>query len=206
MSESKRSRKIIRVKSRRRSAPLLMNVPPSLSLVPTLGHCFRFINTSNASVPVTVTTLLGSLGVIGTSVTSTASMASSVRISHINVWPPAGGTALAEWGYAEGHVKDAIKDSSLPTGITISKMLKFSPPPNLLASFWSNEVFGAQNILNLICSVGSVVDVHVSYTIAASFQNVLIPVATAVLGTVYYLALDGPTSNLYVPVGLPTTH
>jgi hypothetical protein len=31
-------------------------------------------------------------------------------------------------------------------------------------------------------------------------------VATAVVGTVYYLSLDGPTTNRYVAIGVPTTH
>jgi urea transporter len=52
---------------------------------------------------------------------------------------------------------------------------------------------------------GAVIDLAVDFTLSGQFEAFTQVVATAVVGTVYYLALDGPSSNTLVPVGVPTT-
>jgi hypothetical protein len=62
------------------------------------------------------------------------------------------------------------------------------------------------SVFLITCTVGSVVDVHVSFRTSGAIAAGTHSVTTATLGNIYYLALDGPSSNVYVPVGLPTTH
>ncbi len=50
------------------------------------------------------------------------------------------------------------------------------------------------------------IDVDIDFTLAANFTpQAFTGFTTVVLGTFYYLALDGRASNKLVPVGLPTT-
>jgi hypothetical protein len=60
-------------------------------------------------------------------------------------------------------------------------------------------------MFELACSVGSIVDFTVSFRLSNIVGGTQNTVASAVNSGIYYLALDGPSSNKYVPVGLPTT-
>jgi len=181
------------------------NLPPNINLVPQLTRTYRFINTSASLQSATVASIIGSLGVFGTVVNSTAvGIASSFKINHLKIWPPAGGSAAVEWASTEGYTKDEIKDESIPTGITVSRSMIFRPPKLSLASFWTNDTLTSSNaIFKLLCTVGSIVDFNVSFTFVGAFGSIGIPVLSAAVGNMYYLALD--TAHTYVPVNLPTT-
>jgi hypothetical protein len=57
----------------------------------------------------------------------------------------------------------------------------------------------------LTCPDGSIIDVSISWTLANNIGATSITgITTAVLGSVYYLGLDGTSGNV-VPVGVPTT-
>jgi hypothetical protein len=184
-----------------------IDLPPSLSLVPTLSHRYRFQSTSNALTLCSTGNFLGSLGVIGTVTNSTvATIASSFRLNRIEVWPASGGTCTVDWASATGYTKDEMKDASLPSGVTVTKSLRFLPPKQSFAALWTNEVNSSVALFSMFAPTGSIIDVHVSYTICGVFAPLNISVATAVIGSSYYLALDGPSTNHYPPVGLPTTH
>jgi hypothetical protein len=106
-----------------------------------------------------------------------------------------------------GMEKDRTTDKSVPTGISVSSPLRSSPPRGSLCDEWiqcNNSV--ATAIFTLLLQQGTIVDVALVFTLANNFASNSISVATAVVGTQYYLALDGPTSNKVVPLGLPTTH
>jgi len=95
---------------------------------------------------------------------------------------------------------------SIPEGITTTDAMVFKPPAKSLASFWLGDVDSATQVFALSTSPGSIVDVSLSFRLCNVYSSASVAVATAVIGTVYYLALDGPSSNTYVPVGIPTTH
>lgn len=80
--------------------------------------------------------------------------------------------------------------------------VKFVPGPGSLASFWQ---IAPANYFDVTAPVGSITDVHVTFCVSNEFQVALATIVSGSLGNVYYLALDGPASNLYVPEGLFTT-
>jgi hypothetical protein len=63
----------------------------------------------------------------------------------------------------------------------------------------------AVNLFALSCPIGSIVDLSVSFTLSNIQGALQETVASGSLGNVYYLALDGPSANTYIPLGLPTT-
>jgi hypothetical protein len=191
---------------KRSSAPSL---PPPVDLVPKVRGVFRFINTSASTITVTSDTILGSLGNIATVANTTVKgWASCFKLHRVTVWPAAGGTASLSWigsAQSDGRERDVIRDRSIPTGITDTGAVSFSPPSDSLAKLWFDAGLGLQVFL-ISCTVGSVVDVHIDYCLSGAIASGTHSVSTAVLGNIYYLALDGPSGNVYVPVGLPTTH
>jgi hypothetical protein len=182
-----------------------MDLPPQLSLVPTLTHIFRFQSTNSSLTLIAAGNVLGALGAIGTSALTVATVASSFRIKSLKIWPAAGGTCFVEWAAATGYTRDQVKDASLPSGITVSKSLTFNPPRASFAALWTNEAIPTTNLMNIFAPTGSILDLNVEYTINGVFTPLVITVASAVLNGMYYLALDGPTLHHFPPVGLPTT-
>jgi hypothetical protein len=179
------------------------SLPPSINLVSTFTNTFRFISTNAAQVAVTADDLLGVCGGIGTTIIQLSTWATSFKLNSVKVWPSAGGSANLKWLVAEAYERDELKDVSLPTGITITESVTFVPPAKTLAAFW--QTASTSNIFAIASSVGSIVDVHITYTLPGGFLSTPLVVASAVVGTAYYLPLDGPASHTYTVLGLPTT-
>jgi hypothetical protein len=97
---------------------------------------------------------------------------------------------------------DEVSDKSVPTGITVTGSVVFVPDPKSVASFWSN----AGQLMVIQTTIGSIVDLSVDWTLDAFISPDTLSIATGVLGSAYFLALDGPSGNTYTPIGLPTTH
>lgn len=193
-----------RAQIRSRGVSSSASLPKMLRTVPKLTHTFRFISSTATAEAVTTQTLLGALGVIGTSAVTAQCYCSSVKLNQIRIWPAASGTATVTWAAAEGREWDDTMDESIPTGITVSTCLTFSPPKDALASMVLNNVNTAA-LFSIASTVGSIVDVSLTFTLAANFSGPSITVVSAVLGAHYFLALDGPVSHGYTPIGLPTT-
>jgi hypothetical protein len=181
------------------------DLPPQLSCVPMINHTFRFVSNSANLTTVDVGSIMGMLGVIGTTATTVTTVASSFRLKSLKVWPPAGNNAFIEWNSAEGYVRDEIKDSSVPSGITVTKSLSFYPPKKSLLSNWVCDQIPGTHIFNIYAPSGSIIDVKVVYTLSGAIAPETIGVTSAAVNSFYYLALDGPTNHRYVPVALPTT-
>jgi len=188
-------------------------LPPRLMV--TLGgrKTLRFSSGGNASV--TVADLLGALGVIGTVTNTTAvAICSSVKVHAATVWNGASSSATStiglDWAAGESsQVPDEMHDESIPAGVTETSSLVFRPPKGSLASFWITSADSAAVVFAIKApagSVGGVLDLDVSFRICDTIQPLAISVVTAVLGHVYYLALDGPSGNSWVPTTLPSTH
>jgi hypothetical protein len=57
------------------------------------------------------------------------------------------------------------------------------------------------------CVQGAVIDLAVEFTLGNQFGvSAIAGIATVAVGTIYYLALDGPSNNHLAPIGVPTTH
>ncbi len=187
-----------------------MRIP---SLIPQIRtnvikrHKFRFAASGALSiVGPTGATILGALGTVCTVTNTTvAQFNKSFRIRSIEAWAPGSATpatlTLIWIGLANSpnvEVSDTSITASFPAHI------KTSPPPESSAWLW--QVTGATQVFFITGPTGTVLDLDVDYietdqTFAASTQAV----SVGVLSQCYYLALDGPTSNLLVPVALTTT-
>jgi hypothetical protein len=188
-----------------RKAVINLSLPPRIDLIPQVHATLRFLNTSATQSAVTVTDLLGACGVIGSASNSkVVCIASSVRLHRVRIWPASGGMCNVEWGTFSGIGKDTIRNSDTPTGVTQTGCAEYRPPRNTLYSDWLEP--GGSTIFAVSCTTGSIIDVEVSWTQCSGLtEPIQVTVATAVVGTIYYLALDGPTQNRYPPNILATT-
>jgi hypothetical protein len=69
-----------------------------------------------------------------------------------------------------------------------------------------NGTISSTPVFTISCQVGGVIYLTLQLCLQNSLTGVGASVSTAALGSGYYLALDGPTSNRIQPIGLPTTH
>jgi hypothetical protein len=192
------------------------SLPPQLNNTVALTHRYRyFVATTAAPVSVSVQDMLGALGGIcsvGNSLLKPWS--SSFKIHSVTAYPSTAAAAPNEnfcalwWNAGPSfQQKDVEESKDIPQGVTMTAPVRFIPPPKTLAGDWlACTATGTTNIFSMFVSAGSIIDLHVSYTLSNQFIPATMSIATGVLGTIYYLALDGPTSNTVVPAHLPTTH
>jgi hypothetical protein len=190
-----------------------INLPPELDASVISGHIFRFTNTSTVvSASITIGNLIGICGVVGTITNSTvASIASSIKVRHIDIWPgESTGNHAPEISWAGGSystVPDKSKMRSLPEGITMTGRARYSPGKDSLARLWQNSA-STSSVVFIMYDIpaGSVVDVHLTYTQRNTQAGVSYAgFTTVVLGTMYYMHLDGRSTAAFLPMGLPST-
>lgn len=191
------------------------SLPPANETSITVRHKFRFSPSGSTAEPVTIGNVLGAIGGICTVVNSSiVSLASSFKIHKVSCWPS---TSTSETQFevvwsataAGGYMKDSSPGQDMPAGMTVTKPARAVPPPNSLAREWLSTGIsggGGDTIFTIQAQSGSVVELDVSFTIKNNLGGITNTVTTAVLGAFYYLALDGPTSNVFVPLRVPTTH
>jgi len=187
--------------------------PPQVKLNPEYKHKFRFnTNSSNSLVDYSITPnmILGAMGAICTVTNSAVSSCfGSFRINSIEMWGPYQGsgnpasTSVDWYGYQNSPnrvVSDSTVSESRPAHILTT------PPRGSLASFWQTS--GTNTLFDITCPVQGIVDLNVSFIQCDGNDNVPtnISIANGTLQEMYYLALDGPTSNKLTPVYLSTTH
>jgi hypothetical protein len=198
--------------SRQRPSRGASSLPPSIQLTPRVKHTYRYSNTASTVKSVTVADLFGAIGTIGIATNSSVQpWASSFKLATLHVWPASSSSSasnvVVEWAAGSvAQVPDDARDVTLPEGITVSRGLSFTPPPQSLAGFWITDTDASSVMFAIQAPVGSVVDLVVHYTLSNVFVPAPIAAATVSIGTPYYLALDGASSNTYIPLGLPTTH
>jgi len=184
---------------------------PPLQITPHVRQVFRFVSPSGATnVGISGNDIIGACGGICTVTNSTFSpWASSFRLHSITIWP-----GMSSTGYQHGNitfsaaysaaVEDRMEDMTQPEGSTVSRAVKFVPPKSSLASMF---VSGSSSNLFLVTSApGSIIDVDLEFTLENTFIPNTIAITTGVLGTAYYLPLDGASSHLITPSALPSTH
>jgi len=193
------------------------SLPPVLNAVITCKHTFRFVVATGFTALQNITggNLAGAIGGYVTVANSTLSrVASSIRVHRITIWPASQGVGIVPltpeivW-FAPITVmeKDESKERMIPAGISVVAPLNETPPANTLCADWfavssgnTQPMFG---LLNL--AAGAVIDVSMSWTVTNNLTGATSAVATGILGTYYYLYLDGSSSHQIQPVGKPTT-
>jgi hypothetical protein len=189
---------------RRRSA-----IVPQISSNVVKSHVFRFTATSAFNGNIRQEDVGGALGTIATVVNSTVTYINETfKVRRIRIWTPpasqgASATCSVNWIGGSFAANKEISDTSV--SVSVPAHIDCKPPPQSSASFWQN-VASSTALFTLACPSGSIVDLHVSYIEGDDESVNSAAVATAVLGHTYYLALDGPSTNLLVPVSLTTTH
>jgi len=203
---------------RSKAAGNVPRLPPPFDAVFIVPVHTRYLATSGLTgAAVTRQILAGALGGLCTTANSLhTSWASAFRITKLVCWPPAGGDCNIEWNAANSTAEQALERekmvvNTLPTGVTSTGGMVTRPPPKSYLALWQFlAVDKTDQLFNIICSSGTVIDLHGVMTLSADVNSpgtntVQNGIATGILAQQYYLALDGPGSNKLQPQGLLTT-
>jgi len=186
------------------------SLPPSIQITPTVDVTYRYQTLATGIYPITVGSVLGALGGICTVVNSKFNTWSgSFKVRKVTVWPPSTSSSPTTGCFwrsgASGQVPDQELDGTIPAGVTVTKSLVFKPPRMSLCGFWIDSADLSSTIFDLEITEGSIVDFAVTYRLSNVFASSQLNIASGVVGTVYYLALDGASSNKISPTLLPST-
>jgi len=186
------------------------SLPPSLNVCPVYFGVFRF----QANQAVTGASLTGALmsGVIGgvrIAANTISPIASAFKIKKVVIWPPTGVStpkpAVWSWNTSNSAFdKDTMIVETMPLGVSLTRPLVSTPPDQTLASFWYDSG-QTGNIAVYSADVGSVLDMHVDFTLSTNipqFANITTTAAGSA-GVLYYLPLDG-TGTKWTTIGRPT--
>lgn len=184
-----------------------VNPPQILSNV-VKNHTFRYLASSGFSGAISAQMILGAMGTICTTTNSVVTFINeSFKVNRISMWAPpasqgAATTVSVNWIGSMFSPNKEVSDTSV--SVSHNSQLHCKPPPLSSASFW--QPISGNNVFSLVAPAGTVIDINVSIVEGDDEVIGTANVATGVLTHTYYLALDGPTSNLLVPVSLATTH
>jgi hypothetical protein len=182
--------------------------PPLLDLVHHVSTTLRYVVSTSGLYSITGGDIFGALGSICYAANADVRpWASSFKIKKFVVFPSTSSSsatqAEANWlASLTTFVKDELRNEAVPQGMTFPSCITFTPPKLSLANDW---ITGLSGILQLGVAAGSIIDFHVDYTLSATITCQSVAIATGIAGTIYYLALDGASSNKITPVALPTT-
>jgi hypothetical protein len=188
--------------------------PPRISSDPELHHVYRFVCSPGAVNNVLVTGA-GILGAVGTFTSATNSsvvpICNSFKIKRVRIWAPSSSastisTISLEWAALSGGTlnQSGLQYSDTSMNPSVPAFLDLIPPKDSVAHFWNQT--GNSALMNISCPQYTVIDLHVHAVMSDNTAAASIVVATAALGFEYFLALDGPSTNNFVPVALQTTH
>jgi len=188
--------------------------PPQLKTNVIFSHKFRYIATGSSAFTVTPVRLAAACGVMCSVVNSTFSiLTDSVRIKSIEIWSPApsqgtAATATVLWNQLSAGVSNMstveVSDTSMSTAYPAH--VKARPPKDTFAANWTSSASTTPNLMTLSIATGSIIDLSVEMIMGDTGASA--PTATGVtgiLGTIYYLPLDGTASHNVIPVQLSTT-
>ncbi len=201
----------MRRSKRSKSRSHVPSLPPDLAKGgrQILSQRIRFTATSTVSqVTIADYMLLAACGTIATTTTSVATIASTVRLRRITIWPDAGGEATIYWSPAPGTgdgQPDIAHDESIPTGITMDKPVTSMPPRNSLASFWRTPLSSSPvEIFKITATAGSIIDVELDFTICRGIIPTVLTVTGATVNSFYTFYLDGISSHKLQPLATPS--
>lgn len=197
-------------KNRSRQSAYRMAKPAQLSTNVIINHTYRFLANSASAFNLSPTLLMGAMGTMctGTNTTATALFA-SVKLESIEMFAPSasiGGTSTvsvtwqsATFGSGTKECSDSSNSQSYPAHLFTR------PPKNTLCSFWNQDSSTA--LCAIVAPAGTLIDVNVT-GILWDNSSATPPTRTISVGIatqIYYLALDGPSSNILRPISLNTT-
>jgi len=187
------------------------NRPPQLSANIRLRHKFRFTASTAFNGPINSDEILLAAGTMASTIALVNSFIASFKIRSVEVWsPPAaqGSFATCSLDWQGGLNSPNVEVSDTTVSVTSPAHFRTAPPARSLAGFWQQHAT-LTNMFTLNVPAGSIIDLDLDLIILdedANESQATRVVATAVIGTVYYLSLDsaggGHTIN---PVSLTTT-
>lgn len=186
-----------------------LSLPPRLeATVNVQDSHFRFEAASSSTVSASFNDIFGALGgIVVVANSNFKPWASSYRIKSITAWPPSGSSASLSWNIGtSGQQRDQETCQDVPTGVTSTKPIVFRPPKHTLAGDWVLGTASNTNHFTMIVTAGTIIDLHVQFTLSNQVQAGSLSISTGTLGLVYYLPLDGAGSNIIQQIHLPTTH
>jgi len=189
------------------------SLPPSFEAVVSMRHTFYFLAESGSPIGVIISDRMiraacGGICTVGNS--KLLPWASTIKVHSLTLWNPSTTTAGTQsdvyWvSTGTGFVRDAEKFRVTPEGVTNTAPTRFYPPEKSLVADWIADDGTATNLFGIACLNGAVLALDVSFTLSNNLIAVASTITTGTLANVYYLALDGPSSNKLVPQGVPTT-
>jgi hypothetical protein len=182
--------------------------PPQAKTNVRFGHRFRFsVPATGYSGNITAAQVLATFGTICTVTNTTVSpQAQSFRIRRIKAWASpqsqgASATVALSWFGSGNSPNLEVSDTTL--SVSENACINTSPPPESLASFWQTGV--GTTLFRITLPVGAILDIHADIILNDGETKGSYTVATGVLASTYYLALDHSVSDLIIPVSLQTT-
>jgi hypothetical protein len=171
-------------------------------------HKFRFsVPATGYTGGISDTQVLHSTGGITTVTNSTlTNWVQSFKIRKIEIWSApstqgAASTVSVEWFGFGNSPSLEVSDTTL--SVSRNAHIVAIPPESSLCAFWQKAT--GTGLFSLVLPAGSVFDMELDLILSDNDALYTVPVTTAVLGNVYYLALDHQVSDLIVPVSLHTT-
>jgi hypothetical protein len=198
------------LRSKAKTAP---NLPPPMNATHTLRGRSRFAaqTAGTNTYIVTGNSMAGALGsTVYVANTTGRAHIGTARLIRVTVWPSQDNSAVANvadvrWSALASYiVKDEDIISNLPLGITSTRSLSFTPPPNSLSGDWIQlGALSATQLFTVECSEGSIIDVEWEGTIANNSTGATISYSgvTAAIGTQGFSPLNGSGGGL-LPLGV----
>jgi hypothetical protein len=188
-------------------------VPPAIESGFTGFRSLYFKAASAAtSQGVSAGQIAGALGGFCTVANTThAAWTTSIRLKRLTIWPAASTSGETDadvvWSSARTTIiKDSSRSRPVPGGTTVSGGLEFTPPKDSNLSMWLMTSGSLTNYLFYVtCPAYSVIRLDVAFTLPNGQTATTQSISAGTVGQVYYLALDGPSTNKFVPVGNSTT-
>jgi len=182
--------------------------PPSFKPNIVVRHKYRFTNTTSGATNVTNRNILGAMGGMCT-VTNTTLITffNCFRLNYVEIWgptPSVGATSSVSVNWIGSINAPALQIADSTNSTSVPAHVRAIPPPQSSASFWQEPVTQSVSFFNLNCAVGSIVEIGVEGILGDETATLGVTIGTGVLGTIYYLALDGNT-NTYKPLNMSTT-
>jgi len=138
--------------------------------------------------------------------TTVTAFNASVKVMKVEILTPpasqgANATCSVEWAGSVNSPDREFSDTSVSTATPAH--VSTTPPAQSLASFWQTASTGT--LFLITAPTGSIIDIVLSLINADGATTATSTVATAVIGTVYYMSLDPNATHRFTPVSLTST-
>jgi len=178
-------------------------VPPPIVLFPPRTMTVRFFSSGASNVAVSTNHLVAIFGAIATNATTAYSIHNRVRLRQVVAWPANGGTAGVTFDDTSSQFAspDQVKMDQLPTSISVSRRMIWTPGPKTLQANWVAPSSSQFSFLYSLTS-GGVMDVTCELSQCSVRPAVALTSSGMTVGLVYYgdlgtatMAQVGPTNS-----------